>query len=325
MDLVCDRLQYIPDIQKQGGLSLDYQFVAHNNHEQYLNEELTQEHLQKQADFSETINSPHIFGKFNDEQHYLDTLSFVLSSTHETRNRILFCLNEILPSIPANGSLLDIGPGDGSLTKIIAPHFEHITMVDINHQGLDNVKEMLPSSINITQIIGSVSNIELKSNHYNLAVLSHMLYYIDPQLWLGIIKSVYKGLKENGILVIILGGDEQGKAELIQNFGGETLEIDQLALQCLNTFGDSNVTLHASDESFVTCTQESMLHILGFMLADANITASEDDLNRYITQKLQSSVNHFELTTRQKYIIIKKNSLLMDEPDDVETLFSKTQ
>jgi len=325
MDLVFDRLQYIPTPPKQGGLSLDYQFVAHTNPEQYVTDELTQEHLQKQADFSETINSPNIFGKFNDEQHYLNTLSLVLSSTHETRNRILFCLNEVLPLISANGSLLDIGPGDGSLTKIIAPHFEHITMVDINHQGLNQVKEMLPSSINTSQITGSILNIDLKSNHYNLAVLSHMLYYIDPQLWIGIIKSVYKGLKENGILVIILGGDELGKAELIQDFGGETLEIDQLSLQCLNTFGDSNVTLYASDESFVTCTQDSMLHILGFMLADANITASKDDLNCYITQKLQNSPNHFELTTRQKYIIIKKNSLLMDELHDAETLFSRTQ
>jgi SAM-dependent methyltransferase len=196
-------------------------------------------------------------------------------------------------------------------------------MVDINHHALNNLKNALPSSVNSTQITGSILNIDLKSDHYNLAVLSHMLYYVEPQLWLGAIKSVYQSLKENGMLVIILGGDEGGKAELIQHFGGQVLGIDQLALQCRNTFGASHVSFYASDESFVTCTQEAMLHLSGFMLADANISASKEDLNRYITQRLRHSASHFEMTTRQKYIIIKKNSQLMDELHDAEHLFTK--
>lgn len=323
MDLVIDRLQTTPASHKRGVISLNYQFLTHNDYEHYVINELTKKHLQKQAEFSETIESPYIFGKFNSEQHYLKTLSLVLSSTNETRNRILFFLNEILPLIPVDGSLLDIGPGDGSLTKTLAPHFKHITMVDINHHALNQLKEMLPSSINSTQITGNILNIDLKSDHYNLAVLSHMLYYIKPQLWLGIIKSVYQSLKENGMLVIIMGGDELGKSELIQHFGGEVLEINPLAAQCRNTFGVSNVSLYASNESFVTCTQEAMLHISGFMLADANISASKDDLTRYITQRLRHSYSHFEMTTQQKYIIIKKNSQLMDELHDSELLFTE--
>lgn len=308
MDLVIDRFKTNQTTHKNNVVSLDYQFFADNQYEHNITDELTKENLQKQADFSKTIEIPNIFGTFNSEQHYLKTLSLVLSSTHETRNRIVFCLNEILPLIPEEGSLLDIGPGDGSLTKKLAHHFKHITMVDINHHALTHLKEMLPSSINSTQITGSILNIDLKSNHYNLAVLSHMLYYIEPQLWLGIIESVYRSLKKNGMLIIIMGGDELGKSELIQHFGGEVLGINPLAIQCRNTFGASNVSLYASDESFVTCTADAMLHISSFMLADANINASKDDLNRYITQRLRYSDSHFEMTTRQKYIIIKKNS-----------------
>lgn len=323
MDLRIDRLQPTPAKHTPGVVSLDYQFFSHNEGEQDVINELNHENLQKQAEFSETIENPYILGKFNSEQHYLKTLRLVLSSTHETRNRIVFCLNEILPLIPVDGSLLDIGPGDGSLTITLAHHFKQITMVDTNHHALNQLKELLPSSINSTQITGSILNSDLKSDHYNLAVLSHMLYYIEPHLWLDIIKSVYQSLKENGVLVIILGGDELGKSELIQHFGGEVLGINPLAIQCRATFGESQVSLYASDESFVTYTQEAMLHIAGFMLADANISASKDDLNRYINQRLRNSASHFEMTTRQKYIIIKKNSQLMDEPNDSKQLFAE--
>lgn len=323
MDLVIDRLKTNQTTHRNNVVSLDYQFFADNQYEHNIIDELTKENLQKQADFSKTIELPNIFGTFNSEQHYLKTLSLVLSSTHETRNRIVFCLNEILPLIPKEGSLLDIGPGDGSLTRTLAHHFKHITMVDVNHHALTHLKEMLPSSINSTQITGSILNIDLKSNHYNLAVLSHMLYYIEPQLWLGIIKSVYRSLKENGMVVIIMGGDELGKSELIHYFGGEVLGINPLAIQCRNTFGASNVSLYASDESFVTCNADAMLHISSFMLADANIKTSKDDLNRYITQRLRHSDSHFEMTTRQKYIIIKKNGQLMDELHDSKLLFTE--
>lgn len=323
MELLIDQLHVTPALYKAGVETLVYQSLVNNDSEYHVNNTLTKEHLKKQAEFSETIECPDVFGKFNNEQHYLKTLNLVLSSTHETRNRILFCLNEILPLIPVEGSLLDIGPGDGSLTQTLAHHFQNITMVDINHHALNVLKNALPSSINITPITGCISNIDLNSTHYNLAVLSHMLYYIEPKLWFEIIKSIYESLKEDGMLVIILGGDELGKSELIEHFGGQILGIDPLAIQCRNTFGESNVTLYASDESFVTCTQEAMLHISSFMLADANISASEEDLNNYITQNLKQSDSHFEMTTRQKYIIIKKNSQLMDELHDAKQLFTE--
>lgn len=306
MDLFIDRSKSYPISKDINSLIYQTYSVIDQKNTNVI-DELTPNKLQNLAEFSKNIEKPSVFGEFNNKRHYLDTLRFVLSSTHETRNRILFCLNEILPQVPSQSSMLDVGPGDGTLTKKLAPHFKNITLVDNNHHALNYLQKLLPSSLQSTSIIGDILNVNLKSNHYNLAVLSHMLYYIEPTSWFEIIKSVYQSLKNNGLLVIILGGDELGKSELIQYFGGQNLEINPLAIQCQKTFGLSNVKLYASDESFVTCTHEAMLHILGFMLADAKINALEYDLNKYITQKLKYSNNHYEMTTRQKYIIIKKN------------------
>lgn len=304
---------------------LDYQIFSHSEYELCAMNELTHEKLKTLSDFSKTIESPHILGKFNNEQHYLQTLRLVLSSTHETYNRITFFLNKILPKLPADGSLLDIGPGDGSLTKSLIHNFKDITLVDINHHALHNLQKTLPPLINLLQISESILNVNLKPNCYNLAVLSHMLYYIKPKLWLKIIKSVYNSLKDNGILVIILGGDELDKAELIQHFGEQTLEIDKLAIKCRNTFGATNVSFYASNESFVACSEEAMLHISAFMLADANILAPKEALTNYIHKEFKKSDNHFEMTTIQKYIIITKNGHLKDAADDSEIVVTNYQ
>jgi SAM-dependent methyltransferase len=278
--------------------SLDYHLVTYNEYCRDASNE-THEHLEKLSDFSKTIEFPPILGTFKSEEHYLKTLKLVLASTHETRNRVLFFLNEILPLIPMESSLLDVGPGDGSLTKFLAPNFKQITAVDKNHIALTDLKKLLAPSINFLQIPKSILSVELPSDCYHLAVLSHILYYIEPELWLRIVKSAYKSLKQDGVLVIVMGGDEFGKAELIDYFGGQVLQIDQLAIDSCNTFGSDNVNLYVSNESFVSSSLEAMLHIAAFMLADADIRASKKELISYINQKLRFSKKHFELTTRQ--------------------------
>ena len=45
------------------------------------------------------IEYPETCGEFNSDKHYFDTLSLVLSSTFETKNRISFFLNFILPML----------------------------------------------------------------------------------------------------------------------------------------------------------------------------------------------------------------------------------
>jgi 2-polyprenyl-3-methyl-5-hydroxy-6-metoxy-1,4-benzoquinol methylase len=279
--------------------SLCYKAFAYNAN-QYL------QNLQELDDFSKTIALPHVIGKFNSDEHYLKTLKLVLQSTLETHNRILFFHDKILPKLEHKNSFLDVGPGDGSLTLEVAKYFKSITAIDSNHYALDCLEKALHQNISLTKINKSIADVDMDCYSYDLMILSHVLYYVSSNIRLKIIESAYNGLKKNGNLVIILGGDELGKASLIEYFGGENLKIDQLALDCFRIFGANNVSLYASDEAFLTHSKEAMFHIAAFMLGDANISAKNDDLNRYIDRNFQLSENRFLMTTRQKFIIIKK-------------------
>jgi len=124
-----------------------------------------------------------------------------------------------------------------------------------------------------------------------------------------VVNKAYLSLQNNGKLVIVLGGDELQKSELIKHFGGDTIQIDRLARQCSDTFGNSCVSLFQSEEAFYAKTQEAMLHIAAFMLKDANITARRDDLIHYIDGHFKRSDGQYEMTTKQKYIVIEKTEI----------------
>lgn len=274
---------------------------------------LTSENLSSQQEASKFIEKPLVAGTFNSEKHYLDTLALVLNSTNETRNRIIFLLNKILPYVTHKQSLLDIGPGDCSVTKWLAPYFEHLTAVDPNKTILSALENNLTKSEKITKLQTSVLDTNLPENSYDMALLLHILYYVNREKWINVVYSIYNSLNINGYLVIALGGDELGKADLIRHFGGSTLEIDSLADMCKEMFQSENVSLYASTESFVTTSAEAMFHIASFMLADANTTALSDVLEDYIESYFKNRDGFYEMTTKQKYIVVQKpNELKMD-------------
>lgn len=283
---------------------------------------LSQEQLEHLSVFAETIEESAIMGDFNNEKHYLDTLKLVLDSTNETENRIIFFQEKILPQTEYKRRLLDVGPGNFALTKTLIPGFQHLTAVDANEHILNEMSEHLPPDMEYNIIASQVESAQLEAGYYDLAVLAHILYYIDYQNWMQVIKKAYQSLNDNGKLVIVLGGDERQKAELIQYFGGQTIQTNSLAMQCVNTFGHSKVSLYSSEEAFFAKTQQTMLHIAAFMLKDANITASKDDLLRYIERNLRVANDNYVMTTRQKYIVIKKENLIdinMDIVNEAET------
>jgi len=282
----------------------------------------TELNLKELSNLSEMIVEPKVMGIFEDEKHYLDTLELVLNSTNETSNRLAFFKNIITPSVSKKEHVLDVGPGDYALTKIVIPEFKNLTVVDENEYILNNSGLALPGHIKINKILGGIESVNLKKELYDLVVMSHILYYVDSKNWMNVVKNAYHSLQSNGMLVIVLGGDELQKADLIKHFGGETLQINTLAKQCYDIFGFSNVSLFSSEEVFFANTLKSMLHISAFMLKDAKITAKKDDLIQYIENNLKVGKSDYRMTTRQKYIVIKKGQFIrsdMDMINGVET------
>lgn len=261
------------------------------------------------------IMEPKPYGKYFNEEHYLQTLDLVLGSTEETRHRGIFFLRKVLPYLTSKKTLLDVGPGCGTLTRWIGKDFNHITVVDNNLKIIENLnkgKRITRKKAELLKIQGSILDAKLPFNFYDLGVISHVLYYIDKDEWLNVVRHVYNAVKPEGMIVIALSGDQNGKAELIKHFGGELIDINYLAKTCSQQFGSSCVKMFASNEAFYTLDITAMLHIAGFFLCDAHITATREELLTYLTKHCLMQNNRFELSTQQKFILIAKKFNFME-------------
>jgi SAM-dependent methyltransferase len=273
-----------------------------------LKNHLTAKGLQLLSEQAKKIPVPPRFGEIIDDNHYLQTLEFVLNSTIETKHRCLFFLKNILPRLQSYDALLDVGVGDGQLTNLISRNFKLVTAMETNKVALDNLgakKKIIKKNATLHKIHGSILNTKLPDNHYDLGVLSHILYYIDQSKWLETIENAYKTIKPGGFIAIVLSGDGRGKADLIKYFGGNPLGIDNLIKDCSNKF-NTDIEVFESNETFYAKNMSSMLHIAGFFLRDSEATATHKELEAYLNLHHRKHKNKFEMTSQQKFILIHK-------------------
>lgn len=270
---------------------------------------LSEERLKKLDELVRDIPEPELFGSYRDDLHYLKTLNLMLNSTDETRRRGLFIKKGILPYLNPHNKLLDLGTGNGQLISWIGNRFNYITAVDINKEAINllNVnKHILHPHIFLEKINSSIFDVQFKSNHYDLTLLSHVLYYIKDFKWLEAIEKAYQATRSNGVIIIALSGDGLDKANLIKDFGGYPIEINRLFKECKFYFGNEFTEMFVSQELIVSRSLFTMLHIAGFFLYDVGVTAKKESLINYIKQCYQKDKNFYSMRSQQKFIVIKK-------------------
>lgn len=290
--------------------SLDIKYLEDDFYRGMRNE-LTLNKLQQLSILAQKIPEPRFFGTYFNDDHYAITVELMVGSITEARKIGIFLNRLVLPSLEAREKVLDVGPGDGYLIAWIGNKFKQVTAVDINKnfiEQLDVKKRILKRYLELIKIHGSILDVGLTANFYDLALLSHVLYYIDSEKWMSVVGNIYQSLKPNGIAVVVLGGDKFGKANLIKYYQGNPIDIDTLAHQCIAKYGSSNVQVFASKETVITKDIKAMLHIAGLFLHDVQVTATKESLTNYINRHCRIFENHFEMTTQQKFILIRKNS-----------------
>jgi 2-polyprenyl-3-methyl-5-hydroxy-6-metoxy-1,4-benzoquinol methylase len=251
-----------------------------------------------------------VLGIYNSDKDFLDALDFFLKSTSETRHRGWFFLKHIVPLISQGSKLLEIGPGNGIITKWICRKFDHVTIVDTNHEVIKNfnvTSKILKKNTTLKKTHKSVLFTEFEQNYYDLSVISHVFYYIDYSRWIEATMRVYNATKPGGIIVIVINGDQYGKLNLIKKFNGRTIPINSFIEDCFKTFVHAKIELFKSIEEAKTIDIESMLQIAGFFLYDVGTTAKKTDLIAYINNAIKQPDKSYRIDFPQKFIVIHKN------------------
>ena len=285
-----DRIRYIP-------LSNDF-FIFNES-------TIPIEKIEQIALFSNSLKIPTLFGQFTNDSSYLETLHLLLNSSLETEHRYDFFERVITPVIKDCHHFLDVGPGTGELTKLFGKKFNEITAIDVSEKSLGFLKkENFGENKKLNKIQQSIVSVELPREHYNVAVISHVLYYIDPTQWVKIIHKLYDSVAPGGMLVVVLNGGLE-KASLIKAFGGKELSLHDLVRCCARKF-NTLIDFFVSKEVFYTLGIKPMLHIAGLHLFDGSTTATQQALTHYLDSNNKLRNNFYKLSIYQKFIIIYK-------------------
>lgn len=104
-------------------------------------------------------------------------------------------IERLLP--PKCESYLDVGPGDGSLMRMLAPRFACVSAVEAN-------AAFLPSLLEITDNVRlrKIEETRLRGTH-SFILCSHVLGYIPVNARVGLLRRLATHLDPEGILVII--------------------------------------------------------------------------------------------------------------------------
>lgn len=131
------------------------------------------------------------------EKEYKNTECNLQHSSEHVELLANFVKKEIIPKISYR-NFLDIGPGPGFITNLIAKHFASTTIIEPN-------KEYLPLYKNSNYSIhtNNFENINLKQK-YDLILCSHVLYHVEKENWPMFVKKIHNLLENGGKAIIAL-------------------------------------------------------------------------------------------------------------------------
>ncbi|MEK6734649.1 MAG: methyltransferase domain-containing protein [Pseudomonadota bacterium] len=266
---------------------------------------------------ADEIPDSEVYGIFESKAKYLEALKLLMMSTLDTEHKYEVFVRGILPRIAAANSaaetkdlnfftdtiqniissaftklfysksekiffqnFLDIGIGSGSFTMELGKYFNNITVVDNSFDILNQLPEQLLDRP-IHKILGHIEDTSLNiyGIKYDLILLSHVIYYLEKDELLPLLKRLYNQLTKNGAIVIAFN-DEGDRKELQKHFGSKDDKCGFLQNEVPQNF--DKVTLYRIDEFLDGGSIAAMKHIAGIALNDAGVIATNKELTEYL-------------------------------------------
>ncbi|MBI3550646.1 MAG: class I SAM-dependent methyltransferase [Elusimicrobia bacterium] len=105
------------------------------------------------------------------------------------------------------GRALDIGPGDGKATQVLAEHAREIVAVEPQARFAEALARRLPRA---RVLRTTVQRAKFRPRSFDLILASHMLYYIPLDGWERFLETALGWLKPGGRLVVVMSAGDSG-------------------------------------------------------------------------------------------------------------------
>jgi 2-polyprenyl-3-methyl-5-hydroxy-6-metoxy-1,4-benzoquinol methylase len=115
------------------------------------------------------------------------------------RKRLQFIVDNLSGAIPANGQILDVGCGNGVISRHLGQFGYQVLGIDISEKtiAVARSKNALP---NVQFEAISAESLTAQGKQYDAVICSEVLEHLDnPSL---LLRTIYQSLKDNGLLIV---------------------------------------------------------------------------------------------------------------------------
>ncbi|WP_192485256.1 MULTISPECIES: class I SAM-dependent methyltransferase [Cysteiniphilum] len=184
---------------------------------------------------------------------------------HDNSKQIIdHITKEILPTINCN-RFLDIGAGEGKITKKISPHFNNTLAIEPN----PTYASLLKSIDNLTVINQTFQEVKL-TEQYNFILCSHVLYHVDEKDWDAFALKAYKALAPGGVLMFVVPSNKGEHYEKCISYNPQ-YKCYKL-LKAIANKHRINYRLEITDAFYNTTTLDEMYQICRFSILEDSFT-----------------------------------------------------
>ncbi|THC45141.1 class I SAM-dependent methyltransferase [Streptomyces sp. A1499] len=158
------------------------------------------------------------------EDAYRQAFARFLAGTDEKNNTHAY-LRDIVARLPARRVLLDVGPADGTTTRHLAPRFEHTVCIEPSEPMRRALELACPQAEMVSEPVME-ADIEVRAD---LALLSHVLYYVPRAQWVTTVSRIMEWLAPGGLLLVLLQNPDEACMRMVRHFTGARFDLRELA------------------------------------------------------------------------------------------------
>ncbi|MFH1061975.1 MAG: hypothetical protein V1747_03715 [Candidatus Omnitrophota bacterium] len=207
---------YVVNMDSQGRIIIPKQLRGEFNIKQAANilikgKEILFELWPNPSSEEKISSSPITQFELEEEARYKQQLEMYIKNSDEKQLIKDVIVRRVMPQLEACEKILDIGSGDGAVTEVIGcTNVQEMWIVEPNAAHIQALRLRLEKigankyfQLNIINGLWQDAQHDIPEG-FDLTVLSHMLYYIDPENVLLFLESVLGKLNSEGKLVIAL-------------------------------------------------------------------------------------------------------------------------
>jgi SAM-dependent methyltransferase len=245
-------------------------------------------------------------------QDYATAFRVLAATARHPENIGKLVEERILPRLPKQPTLLDVGAGSGKVAERLAPHFGSLTLIEPNQNQLAGL------ALDKAKLLIEPLERYHSSEKYDLVLCSHVMYHVPLPDWGAFIDRLLTFVRPGGYCLILMAAARGPTYELCRDFTDTQLFSNQvIAAVRQKQLPHEVVPMMAG---FFTKTFEEMYTLCRFFVFEGSYTAeqlaamSQDEVRkieekiRVHAERCRSADGMYRLGQDEDLVILPKAS-----------------